>query len=567
MDAVALVRVSDRAGIAHRIASTKLSSFERRSQGEEPQPMPSSASPDADPQDRSANDRTQTASSFRRALDFLRGPAGNAALLGATGSVLMAFGSFGAGSVRREDPLLEDLFLSWLRFGHGQLLSTIILWAGVLLMIAAWVRVGRAALAGLVSLRDLWTVLPAWTAPLLIATPMFSRDAYSYLAQGALLRAGFDPYAVGPVEIPGVLLDNVSNVWKTTTTPYGPVHLLLGAGITSITDDNVVTGTWLWRLTMLPGLALMAWGVPKLARRMGGNPTIALWLAVLNPLVLIHLVGGVHNELLMVGLMVAGIVLVVEGRHLSGIALVSLGAAIKATAGIALPFLVWVWMVHERDRALAEGRRPAAPVRLFVKAAGLGFTVFVVVFGGASLLAGVGIGWLTALSGSSKIINWLSLPTMMAHAVTWVTPWRLGSILEITRLLCAAALVGILLWAWWRFRRTERDAVFGIVIALTAVTLLSPAALPWYYSWPLAVAAAFAMSPRVLAVLVALSTWLMLIFNPDGSIGMYNLAHVALAVFAAAVAGRALVEYDPLRIRSRPRPAAATSAEGSSPAG
>src|SRR5690606_3512268 len=140
-------------------------------------------------------------------------------------------------------------------------------------------------------------------------------------------------------------------------------------------------------------------------------------------------VGGVHNELLMVGLMVAGIVLVVEGRHLSGIALVSLGAAIKATAGIALPFLVWVWMVHERDRALAEGRRPAAPVRLFVKAAGLGFTVFVVVFGGASLLAGVGIGWLTALSGSSKIINWLSLPTMMAHAVTWVTPWRLGSIL------------------------------------------------------------------------------------------------------------------------------------------
>ena len=81
----------------------------------------------------------------------------------------------------------------------------------------AWVRVGRATLAGHVTVRDLWTVLPAWTAPLLVATPMFSRDAYSYLAQGALLRDGFDPYEVGPVVNPGVLLDNVSNVWTTTT--------------------------------------------------------------------------------------------------------------------------------------------------------------------------------------------------------------------------------------------------------------------------------------------------------------------------------------------------------------
>lgn len=204
--------------------------------------------------------------------DFLRSPAGNAGVLGALGAAFVTFGGFGAGSVRREDPLLEDLYLSWLRFGHGLLLSTILIWAGVLLMIAAWVRLGRSTLAGHVTLRELWTVLPMWVAPLLVASPMFSRDAYSYLAQGAMLRDGFDPYLDGPVVNPGVLLDNVSNVWKTTTTPYGPVHLLLGAGITSLTGDDVVTGTWLLRLTMLPGLVLTAWAVPKLARRLGGNP-------------------------------------------------------------------------------------------------------------------------------------------------------------------------------------------------------------------------------------------------------------------------------------------------------
>ena len=70
------------------------------------------------------------------------------------------------------------------------------------------------------------------------------------------------------------------------------------------------------------------------------------------------------------------------------------------------------------------------------------------------------------------------------------------------------------------------------------MTLLSPAALPWYYSWPLAVAAGFALSTAALMILVGLSTWLMLVFQPDGSIGMYNFPHVALATLAAVVAAR-----------------------------
>ncbi len=54
-------------------------------------------------------------------------------------------------------------------------------------------------------------------------------------------------------------------------------------------------------------------------------------------------------------------------------------------------------------------------------------------------------------------------------------------------------------------------------------------------------------------VLVALSTWLMLIFNPDGSIGMYNIAHVAVAVFAAVVAALSLRSPDPLHLRAAAR--------------
>lgn len=500
---------------------------------------------------------------LRASADYVRTPAGRATVLGFLGAAMITFGGFGAGSVRKHDPLLEDMRLSWLRFGHGYVLSTIIIWAGVLSMIIAWVRLGRSTIRGEVGLRALsWTV-PLWTAPMLLAVPMFSRDAYSYLAQGALLRDGFDPYAVGPVVNPGILLDNVSNVWTTTTAPYGPISLLIGQGITSITGDNVVAGTMLLRLAFLPGLTLMLWALPRLARQLGGKPTVAVWLAVLNPLVLIHLIGGVHNELLMVGLMVAGVTLALDRRHVPAIAVIALGVAVKAMAGIALPFIVWIWMIHERERAEAEGREPATPLASFVRTAGAGVAVFVAIFTAASAVAGVGLGWLTALSGSAKIINWLSLPTIMAHIVTvgtgWFTGLRLAPVLEVTRSICAVALVGLLAWIWWRFRKTERDAVMGILAALVAIVILSPAALPWYYSWPLAIAAGVSMSPRTLQVLVGLSTWLMLVFQPDGSIGLYTFFHVALATFAAVVAAVSLRTVDPLRLRTVSEKAPATS--------
>lgn len=513
---------------------------------------------------------------LRTAGDFARSPEGHAAMMGFFGAIMITFGGFGAGAVRKRDPLLEALHLSWLRFGHGYALSTILIWIGVLMMITAWVRLGRTTIgtgSSRVTLNELRAIVGIWITPLLFAAPMFSRDAYSYLAQGALLRDGFDPYQVGPVANPGVLLDNVSPVWTTTTAPYGPVFLLIGRALTMITGDNVIAGTIALRLVMLPGLALMMWAVPYLTKHLGGKPTVALWLAVLNPLVLIHLIGGVHNEMLMVGLMCAGIALVLERHHVAGIIVVAIGVAIKATAGVALPFLVWIWILHEKERRAAERRaaadsdmgpledqnhpdaaRPSAdmphPLLVFTKIAGIGVGVFALVFGAASVIAGVGFGWVTALQGSNKIINWLSLPTILAHMVTWVTPLDFDPVLWVTRKLCQVALIAVLVATWWRFRHSEREAVMGIIIAFVAIVLLSPAALPWYYSWPLALAAGFALSTLTLQWLVGICTWLMLVFQPDGSIGLYNFWHVALATFAAVVAALSLRTVDPLHLRS-----------------
>lgn len=496
-----------------------------------------------------------TPSRVRVAAEFFRSAEGYAALQGFAGSVMVTFGGLGAGSTRRQDPLLEEAHLSWLRFGHGYILSTLAVWVGVLMMITAWVRLGRATISDSesVSLNELRVIVGIWVFPLLFAVPMFSRDAYSYLAQGALLRDGFDPYKVGPVANPGELLDNVSVIWTTTAAPYGPFFLLIGRAVTTLTGDNVVAGTIAMRLAMLPGLALMLWAIPHLARHLGGRPTVALWLAVLNPLVLVHLVGGVHNELLMVGFMAAGIALVLEHQHSAGIALVAVAVAIKATAAIALPFLVWIWLLHERQRRaeLNEGPIPH-PAVLFAKITAFGVAVFAAVFASASLIAGVGLGWMTALSGSQKIINWLSLPTLVAHMLTTFGNLEFYDVIDITRGIGGAVLIVLLGWAWWRFRHTEREAVLGIVVALAAIIVLSPAVLPWYYSWPLALLAGFALSTSTLMVLVGLCTWLMLAWKPDGDLGLYNPVHMLLATAVAGLAAWSLRQPDPLRLGSPP---------------
>src|SRR6516225_8822721 len=395
--------------------------------------------------------KNSAAQHFSRLFAFVAGPDSGPAKLGFLGSVLITAGGLGAGSTKPHDPLLETLHLSWLRFGHGLVLSSIVLWTGVGLMLIAWVGLGRHALAGKTSEFTMRATTGFWLAPLLLSVPVFSRDTYSYLAQGALLRDGFDPYAVGPVVNPNVLLDNVSPIWTITTAPYGPAFILVAKLVTIVVGNHVIAGTMLLRLCMLPGLALLMWAAPRMAHHLGTDGSLALWICVLNPLVLIHLMGGVHNEMLMVGLMAAGIALTFQGRHVLGVILITVAIAVKATAGISLPFLVWVWMRHLRDR---RGYRPA---RAFLTATATSLLIFAVVFGILSAVAGVGLGWLTALAGSVKIINWLTVPTAVANLIhallNGIFPANFYATLRVTRFIGIVIIAVSLPLLWWRYRR------------------------------------------------------------------------------------------------------------------
>jgi alpha-1,6-mannosyltransferase len=471
---------------------------------------------------------------------FATAEEGRPALTGFLGAALITLGGLGAGSTRLHDPLLESLHLSWMRFGHGLVVSSVLLWVGVAVMLVAWLWLGRRVVDGTATEFTMVATTWFWLVPLLLSVPVFSRDTYSYLAQGALLRDGFDPYLVGPIDNENSLLDNVSPIWTTTTAPYGPVFIMVAKFVTMIVGNDVVAGTMLLRLCMLPGLVMLMWAAPRVARHVGANGAAALWICVLNPLVIIHLMGGVHNEMLMVGLMMAAIALTFADRPAWGVVLIAIAVAVKATAGIALPFMVWMWMHRLRDRHGLSG------VRAFAIATGASVGIFAVVFAVVSWLAGVGLGWLTALAGSVKIINWLTVPTAAANLINAVGglffPVNFYAVLEVTRIIGIAVIAISLPLLWWRFRHNDREALTGIALAMLIVVLFVPAALPWYYTWPLAVLSALAQSRAAIAVIAGFSTWIMVIFKPDGSHGMYSWLHVLLATACAVAAWYSLAK-------------------------
>ncbi|MDY6811990.1 MAG: polyprenol phosphomannose-dependent alpha 1,6 mannosyltransferase MptB, partial [Actinomycetota bacterium] len=492
---------------------------------------------------------------------------------GLVGSVAVCVGSFGVGDIARNNTVAQDLGLSMITYGHGKTLFGTVFWFGVATMIIAWVRLGRTLLTArgaspgrdVPTVRAMRTGVLMWAAPLAVSVPVYSRDVYAYLGQGAVFREGFDPYADGPAHHAGPLLDSMAQVWASTTAPYGPFFVGVTRVVTEVTGDHAILGVYAMRLILLPGLLLALWAIPRLAAHFSASPQSGLWLAVANPMILIHLVAGTHVELLMMGILVAGVTLVVTGRHAVGLAVLGLAISIKVTAGIAIPFVVWIWLAHIRARRPV---RAADVVGVFAAVVAIPVAVFTV----WTAALGLGLGWLTGLGWADRIINWFTVPTLTAHVVTLVagpfTALNLQPVLAVTRAVGAVVLAIILVALWWWGRRDERRAMVAMVWAMLAVLLLEPSTLPWYYTWVLGLAVAFTLRPRAHALVVFVSTFMLIVFQPDDSILFYKLPETLLATALSALAAVSLLRHDPLRIgrvvdwfRAVPADAAETRAD------
>jgi hypothetical protein len=339
---------------------------------------------------------------------------------------------------------------------------------------------------GLVALLNLLVFL----GPILLSTDVFSYIAYARMG----VVHGIDPYTHGPTAIVGdPVFRYVGHDWLTVATAYGPVYTLISYPLGLL---GVVGAVWGMKVYALIASAITLTLTWRVARRRGHDRVFALLAVGANPLYVIYGLGGAHNDLIMLALMMGAVALTIAAPAADGVtggagardglsgqdgggdgaqdgttgvrreaaagAMVIAGALVKATVAVLLPFMIL-------------GRRRLAPV--------LGALAALIAGAIAGYLAfGIhGIDVVSALNRDSAFVSTDSFPNELAHLV------GKPGVFPVDHDLLKAALVLILLHLAYRTWRGY-DWVAASGWALLAIAVTSTWLLAWYILWPLPLA-------------------------------------------------------------------------------
>lgn len=402
-------------------------------------------------------------------------------------SILITIGSWGVGSLPQAGESLfsgTTILVPMRTETSGVIISAVLLTLGSMLLVRAWLRLSqridprRQAAASFVS-RAIWL----WSAPMLLSFPIFSRDVYSYLAQGRLYASGANPYENWVSQLPGWFMQGADGLWAESYSPYGPLFLVLAAGFWWISGGIPEVGVLLFRLLSLASMWLMMKYLIKLSAFLRTSVTFALWLAVANPLFLIIMVAGAHNDVLMLAFLLAGTWWLARQRFIIGVVLIGLSIAIKPIVIVTVPFLVFLSLRQRESDGVSLSER-------FSRWAGA-VGILAVALAVIGIATGLWFGWIPAMltSGSAAFpyapVGLIGLGLGWLAGLVGANPATVAAIFYTSmRVLTAVVLV------WWALR-TQRDCLVmqkvprDAALALVAVVLSAPIVQPWYLLWVL----------------------------------------------------------------------------------
>lgn len=395
--------------------------------------------------------------------------------------------------------------------------------------LAAVVAVARAR-----SVPSMPSLFAAGTGLLLLAVarPLHgSHDVWSYTMYGRVLAHHHrNPYVSRPLDFPGdPVLTHVDRAWRASRSVYGPGFTLLSALIVTFTAGSALAA----RVAFQALAAAAALAVSAVLVR-SGAPRWVVAAVLLNPLLVVSVVNGGHNDLL-VGLGVLLATLSVQrgrpaaaGGWFAAAALVKVVALLPAGAAVS-----WTWRHHGRRPAWCLGATAAAPLAL---------------------------GW--ALFGGDAVVR----PLLAAsHTESRASIWRPlaeeGSrsfAVQHLGLVTGIAVVGVAVLLAAR-GVTDGSPAPTVTAGVGAYLLAAGYVLPWYFAWALPVAALDSFK-RTARIVLAQSALLLVAYDyrveprPDGLDRLLHVTTAAVqAVAVAAVVAAAVGIAQDRRFWSRNR--------------
>jgi len=347
------------------------------------------------------------------------------------------------------------------RVGRDGLIA--IAWILVVTVLLGFAAVAAEAWAQRVRLSAVLTAAGASLAISVAAPLLLSRDVYTYAGYGRVDAIHHrNPYLVPLSAFPhDAFVALTPGQWLHGHSHYGPLFALASAAIARAWPGS--PGATILAFKLLAGVAIAAaTGLAGLAaaRTRPERAPLAAALVGLNPVLVVHTVGGGHVDALIAApLAAAATVAVTRPRPASAAAFgitVLLTAACLLKMAI-LPVLV-LWLVcvgrARRGRALA--------VHL-------------------TAIAGAAIG-----SAVPYAAGWRTLRPFatLGGVEAWASPSHLvGHVMHATGAVEVAFLVAFVALAWRLARRGDvaDPALWGITLLLLALSM--PYLLPWYAAW------------------------------------------------------------------------------------
>ncbi len=281
---------------------------------------------------------------------------------------------------------------------------------------------------------------------LLPAPPTLSTDAYRYVWDARVARAGFSPWQY-PATAPELAGLRDQAIYPRLNHPgwrslYPPGAQAFFSAVHALAPDSVLAMKAALALTELATLAALVWLLAAL-----GLPLARAAIYAWNPLVLVEAWGSAHLDALAILCVVLAVRAAVAERHTLAGALLGAGALVKLYPAALLPLFL----------ARLIGRARAAPTVL-------------------TFLGVVALGYAPAVVGGVDALG--SLPRYVAEE--HFNPGLLRSLVGMPELSLPAAALWILAVAWWRRAGPLPEAAVWLV---GGFVLLSPNIFPWYVLW------------------------------------------------------------------------------------
>lgn len=339
--------------------------------------------------------------------------------------------------------------------------------------------------------------------PGLYTTDMFSYVMYSHIA-GVLQ---INPYLTMPSWFPEVrILHWIHPIWHNAPSIYGPawidLTLPLARAVATATDvEKVLAYKALVNLFHLFGVGCLAYVVHRLRP---GRVHEAVVLYAWNPLIVFEFGGNGHNDAVMVAVMLLGLALYVSSARWLGLVTLTVSMLLKMTSLFLLPYYAMAW-----------AREQTSWVRFFAVGALAALTVPVVI-------AAFYWPWWAGIETISPIINWSQgpmfnnyVPDILAYYLAGRQVVESGGLVDPAVALAGwrdtiknVARVFFVIWCaveLWRVRGALGIAGAGARVMLIFLLAVNTWVLPWYFTWPLALAIVVGWESTTTKVLIGFS--------------------------------------------------------------